>query len=225
MKLDDDLPYHRGAWWLAGTGRIGDPTTEVSTVPDDARERLKWILKHTMGSPDAFEYRRAELSEISSVKIDGKFECCICYSLHPTDLALIVLCLNVIDVSDDDVTQSYREFASPDGLLGRYLSQGCLALRLGNVLFMHGALPLDAIVCDDKSYKFPTPWNDRYVETLDEWILELNSFVKQQYLEWKISIENHSHNKPRSIWSTKGGYGSGIAGGDLIQCRLAILVL
>lgn len=72
MFKDDKLPYHKGSWWLAGTGRIGDPMSDESSVPDEAGERLKWILKYSMGSPDAFEYRRSELAEVRGVSIDSK---------------------------------------------------------------------------------------------------------------------------------------------------------
>lgn len=133
--------------------------------------------------------------------------------------------LSNVDVSENDVVQSYRDFASPDGLLGRYLSKACLALRLGNVLFIHGALPLTDILCDDNTYKYPTPWNGGHVRTLDSWISHLNDFVIDEFDAWKHSIKNHGNGEQLAIWSTIGGYQSGSSGGGLIQCKLKGLLM
>ena len=57
---DEALPRHEGAYWLMR----GDPPVDPdrSAVPSEsAAERVKWMLKMTMGSVDAFELRRNEL--------------------------------------------------------------------------------------------------------------------------------------------------------------------
>jgi len=56
------LPEHEGTWWLKDTGIMGDPIGNLR-VPDAVADRLKWMLKSTMGSPNAYEFRRAELAE------------------------------------------------------------------------------------------------------------------------------------------------------------------
>lgn len=57
---DEALPHHGGAYWLMRGGPPADP--DRSAVPSEsAAERVKWMLKMTMGSVDAFELRRNEL--------------------------------------------------------------------------------------------------------------------------------------------------------------------
>lgn len=120
---DDVLPAHDGCWWLRGTGSTGDPESRDGRhrVPTNAPDRLRWILRHTMGSPDAFELRRAELQRDRRINDSQQ---------------------DVTRVTDDDVVRSYVDTCRPDGHMGRYLRQAHLALQLGNVLFLHGGLPL-----------------------------------------------------------------------------------
>ena len=125
------------------------------------------------------------------------------------------------EISDDDVVKSYKEFASPAGLIGKYLQQGKLAFRLGNIMFVHGALPLkDMYVKESDQFKYPTPWNSDHANDLDSWIDSLNKFVKDECKAWKEAVDVYlAGGKPLSIWSTIGGYNSGVAGGNLIQCE------
>jgi hypothetical protein len=67
-----------------------------------------------MGSPDAFERRRAEL-ELLGGAAGGR-------------------------VRDADVLASFREAVGPAGLMRGYIEHGHLAVVLGNTLFVHGAV-------------------------------------------------------------------------------------
>jgi len=71
--------------------------------------------------------------------------------------------------------------------------------------------------CKSSSFSYPTPWNGATVGTLDNFIFELNKFARHQYETWKDSIEKYLKGGPLQVWSTNGGYNSGIAGGDLVQ--------
>lgn len=191
------LPEHGGIYFLFSTNRVGDPKLSSANVPDDAPERLKWILRDTLGSPDAFEYRRQELKELKAESDQ--------------------------EISDADVVQSYREFAKPSGLLGQYIQHGQLAKRIGNILFIHGALPLNEN--STGAFDFPIPWQvNSTIDNLDDWIEELNKFTAQEYSSWKESATEYSEERrPLPIWATLGGYNTGIGGGNLMQYGMGFL--
>jgi hypothetical protein len=174
--------HHPGVYWLRGSGRLGDPERENPELQDPV-QRLQWMLRDTMGSPRAFSYRKQEL--------EGELG-------RP--------------VSDLDVVESYRSSCHPDGEMGRYLSHGCLTLRLGDALFVHGSLPPTPPVLSNvepsrvwDDFVFAMPWlkgrEESGVNTVDDWIQALNAFAHEQITEWR--------KKPSTrIWSSIGGYGA-----------------
>jgi len=94
------------------------PASQLAAA-DTFANRLKWMLEQTMGCPNTFELRRAEL-ELAQEKIEER-------------------------VTDEDVVRSFREMASPDGPLAEYLQAGKLVLIKGDAMFLHGGLsPLAA---------------------------------------------------------------------------------
>ena len=147
-----NVPFHTGLWWLQGTGIVGDPECIRNSMVDDTSttsssscavpsttpaDRLQWLLSRTMGSPNAFEYRKEELVwEKQQLKQQEQQQ--ERYN-NSND-----------EVYDDDVVQSYRTSCHPNGEMGQFLSQSQLALRIGQVLFVHGAIPLTKQVV--KSY-------------------------------------------------------------------------
>eukprot|EP00854_Cymbomonas_tetramitiformis_P003742 gene3742-4681_t len=82
--------------------------------------RLKWMLTCTLGSSDAFEYRRLELSILQDVDSSS--------------------------ISDDQVTQSFLDSVErPDGAVLRYLRCADIAVIIGNTLFVHGAITAESM--------------------------------------------------------------------------------
>ena len=77
-------------------------------------ERLRWILRHTMGAPNAFENRRRELAILEHCQEE--------------------------DISDADVFLSFRESVEQHGIVRAYLEHTQLMLILGDTMFVHGAL-------------------------------------------------------------------------------------
>lgn len=147
--------HHHGVYWLRGTQRLGDPDLSQQVVDDendddmdekvdddqnaaialqDPVTRCQWMLKSTMGSPRAFGYRKQELAELAlaaaAAAASGNTE------EHPRERDIDDI------VTDEDVVNSYRQSCSPEGEMGQYLSVGHLAVQLGDVLFVHGSLPL-----------------------------------------------------------------------------------
>jgi len=244
------LPYHGGVYWLRGTGFVGDPLVqrqimditphfkERSTqskfrlvVPSEsATERLKWMLGKTMGSVDAFEFRRSELkkerltilnSTSSSNKLRGSKN--YHYSHHSYEV------MEGIDlqITDEEVFQSYIRSCDPStGLMGEYLSHAKLIIRFGPALFLHGALPFSiavedgSIVLTSTDFEFPTPWKENCGtsnhSTLLEWMNDLNQFASSQVKSWKeYGVElSKSHQPSRDgVWATDGGYFNDTPGG------------
>lgn len=100
-NVDCALPHHDGVYWLRGTDN------EESNVPTSAAERLKWMLRRTMGSSDAFELRREELKR-ERFAIMNQTPVSFCPLEHTTDTSL-----NAAAVSDEEVVQSYMQSCCP----------------------------------------------------------------------------------------------------------------
>lgn len=191
------LPRHEGVYWLRGTGRPGDPLLKDNKVSQiNAAERLKWILSQTMGSPDAFELRKEELQRETGRR-----------------------------TSDKDVVDSYRQSCHPTGEMGQYLQQAHLALKLGNTLFVHGALPLTQPTLNQackqgkpvqefwSDFKFAMPWQEADEESkphsANEWLKALEAFARTHVSGWKRHVEQLETGRQTEcdgVWSTKGGY-------------------
>ncbi|GMH78103.1 hypothetical protein TrST_g12728 [Triparma strigata] len=176
-----ELDHHGGVYWFRETGRVGDP--ECDNVPTTSVERLKWMLKSTMGCPDSFEFRKAELEEERGVDL----------------------------VTDEDVVESYREACSPSGLMGQYINSAVVALRMGNVLFTHGGISKPPEVTDDKlwGWRAMPPLFDGGKKGgggggsgFQPWYEAINSFADDQRKEWRDQIGEGG------VWATKGGYSS-----------------
>ncbi|KAJ1455022.1 hypothetical protein M885DRAFT_520954 [Pelagophyceae sp. CCMP2097] len=92
--------------------------------------RLQWMLQHTLGCPNTFEFRRTELALLRGVA--------------------------AAEVSDDDVASHFvDDVCGPDGALRQYLENACVAARLGQTLFVHGAvdrLSAGFVPCVDSAF-------------------------------------------------------------------------
>ena len=119
VLTDTSFPY-----WDPAEKRV-TPQMFLDTNPDDnggkantAANRLRYMLKHTMGADGAFERRREELSIIQQCKKEV--------------------------VSDEAVVESYRNEVDPakegDNFMLKYLQHGKLAYVFGSNLFVHGAV-------------------------------------------------------------------------------------
>ena len=100
---DGTLPTHEGVYWLRDTVCSDLPADPESSVPSNsAAERLKWMLRKTMGSADAFELRRSELKN-ERIAIMNKT------SASPTSRSdhTSIDCEIAMMVTDDEVARSY----------------------------------------------------------------------------------------------------------------------
>ena len=88
----------------------------ADTIPN----RLKWMLAETMGSPNAFEFRRRELSSAAPEPSGGS-------AARPA-------------VSDEDVLASFQATVLPGGEVTEYLRAAKLVVRVGETLIVHGSI-------------------------------------------------------------------------------------
>ena len=201
------VPHHPGIYFFRAIGREADmvpPTTPV--------ERLQWMLRQTMGSPHAFALRKSELEwERQHIHHHRHhhhhYSYCVSDNNNkdnkdnknnndmgaPTQAATADAM-----ITDDMVVRSYQQSCHPQGEMGRYLSQAHLAIRLGQILFLHGSLPLTKEVLEQKrlnhvwdDLSFAMPWLTEqqkqhiHVTNIDDWIQQLNDFCHTKIQEWK----------------------------------------
>ena len=127
----------------------------ASNAPDSRALRLKYILECTMGCPRTFEFRKQELE----------------------------LILEAESISDDVVCDHMLRSVTPGiGFLYEYLRQGHLAVRIGNTLFVHGAVTEASIgFVPDADLRFQR--NEKvqgtHYDDVDTWIRHLNRFAQQ----------------------------------------------
>ena len=116
------------------------------------------MQQHTLGCAHTFEFRRQELA-----------------LLHGRDLH---------DISCEEVAEHcLQDVVSPSGALRQYLEHGCVACRIGNTLFVHGAIdrhsmrfvPSSSTRFELPSVKLPPA---EVVDTVDEWVEGMNRFLR-----------------------------------------------
>lgn len=103
-------------------------------------ERLRYMLKHTLGCPDTFEFRREE------IKILRTMYGCYPSNSHrnantPVHTTNTPDYIDSIEVTDEEVVESFQyEINHTDGSLRQYLKHASIAAVVGNTIFVHGAI-------------------------------------------------------------------------------------
>lgn len=121
---------------------------EKHSLTDSKPSRLRWMLTETMGSDTTFATRKDELQQL------GK------------------------ENSDDDVVQSFLDSIDPskeNNFMYQYLQNGCLIVRLGNTLIVHGGL---------SSRNIGRVPGDDQVHDVDSWTTKLNAWMQSQLQEY-----------------------------------------
>ena len=167
---------HPGVYWRQGGARAS-PHDWLAAQPagprraDSRANRLRWMLEDNMGSPRAFEGRRAELASAAP------------FSSSSSSSA----------VSDAAVLESYVASLRPGGAMRSYLQQAQLAVLVGETLFVHGGLRPDTIgvapatggdVNGDDGGVVDGGGGTLRVGSVGEWVEAMNAFAASQVAEW-----------------------------------------
>ena len=133
-----------------GVARAEDVNTRV--------ERLRYMLKHTLGCSDTFEYRRQELAILNECEVE--------------------------DISDEQVCDNFiHEVEHEDGSLRQYLENANVAAVVGNTLFLHGAVDVNTMQCvphHDTRFELPKTRAQagKVCDDLMEWVSSLNEYLR-----------------------------------------------
>jgi hypothetical protein len=160
---------------------VGQLKGEEEQMDEDTLEavntktnRLKWMLEHTMGAQGDFERRRAELKLRREVG-------------------------DTMEVTDDEVVQSYADSVKEGGVLREFLLHGSLAFVAHQTLFVHGGIINgDADASFSALGRVPDEPSKRF-DSVTEWVDRLNAWYRSQVQEW---IEHPTWSEQHS---TRGG--------------------
>jgi hypothetical protein len=109
-------------------GTPGASATEVNT----RAERLQYLLQHTLGCPDTFEFRRAEVRALT--RVHGRYppdpDTHDVTPMH--DAAGSSLAPSSVEVTDEEVVDSFLYEIGPEGSLRQYLQLSSIAAIVGS---------------------------------------------------------------------------------------------
>ena len=198
--------------------------SRAMSAHNTAVNRLKYMLVHTMGAPQAFEFRRRELAELKGVDDADTVSCqrsspvCRGVPLLVTLASMSVCACRAVpggvlclQVSDKEVLDSFlRSALDKDGVVQEYLRLGQLAACVGNTIFVHGA-----IHSINKGF-LPSPDNVDAIQTpvpgtdtaatlrVQEWVAALNAWAHQSVLQWQRQPEWNAQHTVRGGHALRG---------------------
>lgn len=162
--------------------------------------RLRWILHCTMGSQQDFEFRRRELALLAGKTVD--------------------------DIDDDAVVFSfYHSVADADGFMRQYMQLGQLAVVIDCTLYVHGGVygvfdkSKGVQGCVGLLPRGDDVANQVQVDSLDEWVQELNQWMRLQVAAC-ISNPEYSANRSTRAGQALFLYGTYTPNPSVIMARM-----
>jgi hypothetical protein len=179
--------------------------------------RLHYMLEHTLGCPNTFDFRRQELSLLRDQPMP--------------------------QITDEDVVESFLfEVENPNGSLRQYLEAADIAVCIGNTLFCHGCVDQNTMrfIPSSTDTKFENPRSKQppgaEIDNVQEWCKELNRFLKAGLRDYErrpnwdahrttrggealMALQNRSAMWGRSIVSNCYGDGGCITSENAIRYR------
>ena len=173
IKKYDNFPY-----WVKKDVRVTlKDYLKITNSTLNIKNRLNYILKHTMGCKEGcFERRKKELS--------------------------ILLNKNISNISDDDVVSSFLNSVMPipenikksnDNYMLKYLMNGQIAYIFGKHIFVHGSINENNIGRVPKSKK--------NIENIYEWVNKLNEWFHKELNEYIKDPTSGGISKKRKAYS------------------------
>ena len=173
IKKYDNFPY-----WVKKDARVTLKNyLKITNSTLNIKNRLSYILKHTMGcKDDCFERRRKELS--------------------------VILKRNINNIRDEDVVASFLNSVMPipenvknsnDNYMLKYLRHGKIAHIFGKHIFVHGSINENNIGHVPKSKK--------NIEDINEWVNKLNEWFHKELNEYIKNPKSGGISKKRKAYS------------------------
>eukprot|EP00981_Chlorochromonas_danica_P012288 scaffold4749_cov174-Ochromonas_danica.AAC.3 len=218
-EIQETLILKDHSYFIFG-GDVCDRGTEVLSQPAQAYwvgrttgseegkltnrvDRLKWILKYTMGAPLAFECHRQELKD-----------------LHRP-------------YGDEDVVDSFLQLVTPghpEAYLLQYLQEAQMAVVIEDTLYVHGGINdtnLGFIPqrLDENGNILPS----YTINNLTEWVKQLNQFAVEDVQHYTTSCQTYLEAIKKgevninTLWDIVGGYSCSQPGSRLVQCGMNLL--
>ena len=131
------------------------------------------MLADTMGSPDAFELRREEITAEITAARGTHADLTTPDNDHVTDNERVT---DNAHVTDEEVVESYLGSLSAGGLMRTYLQQAQLAVLINGTLCVHGAV-------NDSNFGV-VPRVDERLGSVPAWVEALNKFARDEVAEW-----------------------------------------
>lgn len=149
--------------------------TDQKADPHDPIHYLKWLLSHTCNAKQAFEAWRIELTEVGHLPI-----------------------------SDQEVYEAFYAAVLPTGIIAQYLQRTDLVVRIGENIFMHGALT-------ESSWDWMQSGETDAVNT---WIHAVNHYYHQHLTQWNntppaTTAQYHVAEQPLVKMSLSAPYNQG----------------
>ena len=180
-----DLP---GPYWVPVENRVSPADylrglqTELGSTTAPIEElnslanRIKWMLKHTLGADGEFERRKAELE-----LLNGDTSC-----------------------SEDSVCQSFIESVAEGGFMRELLLRSQLILLRDNTLYVHGGLTHRGPKGTEEIVGVVPGCADKITD-VREWACKLNEWYLKQVEEW-ITQPNWADPQTTLSSSCRGGH-------------------
>ena len=144
--------------------------------------RLKYMLEHTLGCPDTFEFRRQELAILRAAG-----------EAHATENS------SNIEITDEEVLENFLyEVEHPtEGSLRQYLEHANVIAVVGNTMFVHGAVDSEtAKFVPQFDTKFENPASKspphKICDSVSEWVQLMNEYLKSGLRDYE----------QRPLWDT-----------------------